>query len=216
MGGSRVGGKQDGGYVIPVQDHSDKILYSFGVGKDVSFDIAMVQLGYTSYLYDHTVKRLPQKNEMLIFHRLGVASENTKNLRTIKCFLKKYGHENRKITLKMDIEGAEWDILSRIDENVLCSFDKIIIEYHDLLDSKKSDQIVSSLSKINKYFAAIHIHACNFGGVTYCGELVMPHYIQVSYVNRKFYKVCECSKILPTEYDYPDDSSRSDIWTGRW
>ena len=67
--------------------------------------------------------------------------------------------------LKMDVEGAEWEILSCINENILARFDQIVLEYHELLaaDKEKEKLIFSALSKINSKHKLIHLHGNNMG-----------------------------------------------------
>ena len=60
VGYVRVGGDNDGGYVM-LDDFKRKIeaAYSFGIGSDVSWDEAMACRGIDVFMYDHTIEELP-------------------------------------------------------------------------------------------------------------------------------------------------------------
>lgn len=68
----RIGGENDGGYVMwkPLSDNN--IAYSFGISDDVSWDLQMVNLGYEVYQYDHTIDALPIQNKHFHYKKIGI------------------------------------------------------------------------------------------------------------------------------------------------
>ena len=58
-----LGQKRDGCYVL-LDDFQDvKIAYSFGIDGNVIFDEELAKRGIDIYMYDHTINRLPYRNE---------------------------------------------------------------------------------------------------------------------------------------------------------
>ena len=90
--------------------------YSFGVGHDVSWDVAVAGRGIDLFFYDHTVKRLPEPVPRGRFVRTGIRGrEPVAGQKTIEQVLADNGHAGRRdLVLKMDIEGAELEIVPKL------------------------------------------------------------------------------------------------------
>lgn len=71
----RYGRAGDGGYVL-VDDPAPGPLYSFGVGGDVSFEVAFADAhGVPVYLHDPTVAGPPARHPRFVFRRRGLGLE---------------------------------------------------------------------------------------------------------------------------------------------
>lgn len=68
----RVGRSKDGGYVMVTPFSQEKIAYSIGIADDVSWDKQMANDGYDVYMYDHTIKKCPEKNSKFHWKKIGV------------------------------------------------------------------------------------------------------------------------------------------------
>lgn len=214
----RVGGNADGGYIMAKPYSDERIAYSLGIGKNVSWDRQMADEGYRIYQYDHTIKKLPQAHTNFCWKKIGVtADRDSNNMRTLKSLMKENGHEKKQgMILKMDIEGCEWDVLNKINIETLNQFDQIAIEFHRLSDIKMRNRILGALKKISGSFAMIHIHGCNYSWVNYCNCLATPDTFEATLVNRNKYHVVKKSKILPCGLDWPDNPDTPEIWIGYW
>jgi FkbM family methyltransferase len=141
----------------------DSTVYSFGVGEDISFDLALIeQFGLRVHAFDPTprsaawlrTQKTPQK---FVFHEYGVAAhdgnavfhppENPRfvsyslvahgapsgvaveapvyRVRTIMDLL---GHERIDL-LKMDVEGAEYDVLADLIASGV-RVQQLLVEFH--------------------------------------------------------------------------------------
>jgi len=157
-------GTEYGGYaVIPAALGAESIVYSFGVGTDISFDEALIALrGVTVHAFDPTPRsvewvKAQSLPEQFVFHAWGIADfDGTARFHAPKdpthvshtvlesgnvgtgtvevpvlrlgTIMKKLGHD-RVDVLKMDIEGAEYDVLG----DVLGSgvpIPQVLIEFH--------------------------------------------------------------------------------------
>lgn len=214
----RVGGDEDGGYIMARPYSREFIAYSFGIGKNVSWDKQMAEAGYQVYQYDHTIRKLPQTHPNFHWKKVGItAGKDTKNLYTFRNLLRQNGHEKEKgMVLKMDIEGCEWEIFNEIDTQILNRFDQIVIELHRVSNLKKKKYILKALRKITNSFAVIHIHGCNYSSVNYCNNFITPDTLEVTFVNCNRFNVIPDGRLLPCNLDRPDNPNVPDIWLGKW
>jgi len=190
-------GKLDGAYwVCPNELSSESIVYSVGVGADVSFDIEIVEEhNCTAHAFDPTPEaiecventNLPEK---FVFHPVGVSSYNGTaifyppkksgmvshrmtpdsdtlqegimvQVKTLKSLLDDCQHEKVDI-LKIDIEGAEYDIV-----NDICSLaneiSQICIEFHHFFPKITAARTIRALVKLkDSGFKVFGRHGYNF------------------------------------------------------
>ena len=147
--------------VCPVGINSSSIVYSLGVGRNISFDIAMIEkYNVRVYAFDPTPGSIEWVKSRTVperfhFFDYGIASfdaaamlyDNPKHssqsilhrpkgeengievqFHKLKTVMDKLGHEKIDV-LKMDIEGAEYEVL----DNVLSSdikVDQLLVEFH--------------------------------------------------------------------------------------
>ena len=110
----RVGDTSDGAYVI-ASDIDHKICYSYGVGdNNIQFEQGLYDLhGIVSYAYDHTIDGIKNKPDYINYKKEGISHVKTIDCDTILNHILQNGHDNeRNMLLKIDVEGAEWPVLS--------------------------------------------------------------------------------------------------------
>ena len=95
-------------------------MYSYGAGTNSDCEMMFCEK-YNAIvrLYDHTVDTMPFKKDFLYFKKQGVGPEKTKSLNTIENHINENGDDNKKLLLKIDVEGAEWDTLFHIPNAIL-------------------------------------------------------------------------------------------------
>ena len=130
----------DGGKIVCMDElihdieNNECVIFSFGIANDWTFEDMMDGLGCTVYAFDPSVNFPSKRGRNITFEKLGVAAKkNEANLLdTLGNILKKYHHENRKISyLKMDIEGSELTGLpSWLSEGALKNVQQIAAEVH--------------------------------------------------------------------------------------
>ena len=109
----RIGNKNDGGYLMLNDFDRGSIAYSFGIGRDIGWEMEVSKMGYDVYMYDHTID-CPPRDSSLHFFKKGISNKDNINssLDTLGNFIKLNHHENKtNMVLKMDVEGAERDAL---------------------------------------------------------------------------------------------------------
>lgn len=214
----RVGRSSDGGYVMALPISEAKIAYSIGICDDVSWDMDMVRKGYEVYQYDHTIEMLPQENPHFHWQRYGVGKEDGDCIKTLATMLQENGHSLKNgLVLKMDIEGDEWDVLSSCTEEILQQFDQIVLEIHGLTRFTQKEKMIEELRLLNNTHAVVHIHGNNVGSIAYCGDLVTPDLLEVTYINRRKYRLGgKNDQIFFDGLDYPNRLDKPEIIINKW
>lgn len=160
------GNNYGGFYVHPELLNQDSIIYSLGIGEDISFDSAVIKKhNCFVFGFDPTPKSINwvKLNQVLpskfLFYEYGIADRSgmvdfflPKNIEHVsgsfvkqhnvtdkqkisvemKCWndiVKNFGHKQIDL-LKMDIEGAEYNVLDSILESSV-PIKQILIEFHD-------------------------------------------------------------------------------------
>lgn len=204
----RLGRPNDGGYVC-VDEAIKKggTAYSFGISDDVSWDRDLAEkYGCEIYQYDHTVNGLPEQNCKFHFTRSGISAKDEpgKHTMSLPSLLKANGHENTDgLVLKMDVEGAEWDILDALPQKVLLQFSMIVMEMHDFHLERKISKYVSILDKINQTHQLVHLHPNNCGDIWHCGDIAFTHAVEVTYVRKDLFTFEDGLFIVPQPIDQP-------------
>jgi hypothetical protein len=217
----RLGKDGDGGYVMVDDFDQSKIeaAYSFGILDDVSWDEAIANRGIDVFMYDHTIGGLPKENPRFHFFKTGVAGlEGGPNLKTLDALIAENRHqENRNMLLKMDIEGYEWDVFRQLPSSNINQFRQIVLEFHQLTpfgSEAAYNRIVEVLRKINQTHQAVHIHGNNWSVPAWIGDLVLPDFLEVSYVRRGDFKerLAPGTRQFPTDLDMPAFKDWPDIY----
>lgn len=133
LGKVRLGRPHDGGYVMLDDFGPVRAAYSVGINDDVSWDTAMAGFGIDIFQYDHTIDALPEPNPRFHWQKVGLAPAPADAMKTLPDLIRENGHENdHDLVLKLDIEGAEWDVLPALPPGCLDQFRQIVIEVHGL------------------------------------------------------------------------------------
>lgn len=191
----------DGGYACPksVIFNSD-ILYSYGVGDNSSFENNYTELtGKAAHMYDYTVNCTPvYKNH--IFHKEGLSGNPTSNCNNFLYHLQQNGDNDKKVLLKIDIEGAEYEWINNTDmKEVSTHVDGLIIEFHNC-----TNEVAGSFDRIMEHYNVVHWHHNNFGG-TYNNFPLVP---EVTFLNKSIAVGDYVSTLYPiVGLDIPNNGS---------
>lgn len=219
----RVGHPRDGGYVVIEEAclNSD-VLYTYGVADDVSFELDFVRRFpdcRNVYLYDHTIKEIPEFHPKFRFFQEGVAArwQHDPPLRPMVDHLRKTKDVHENATLKMDVEWAEWEVLAGAP--CLDHFEQIIVELHIIpvefrpeRQTKYFSQFFASvyerineelfaaytetIQAINRTHVAVHMHANNsllpMHYKVYGHDIAIPPLLELTFVNKRL-----CPKVVP-------------------
>jgi hypothetical protein len=154
----------------------------------------------------------PPERDGFSFWAEGIAAAATPGKDTLQSHLEKNGDQDRRFVLKMDVEGAEWDVLRNMPDAVLARCDQLVLEVHDLSGLGRStayplvplEQKVAVLRKLNHHFYCWHPHANNYASIHVIGGFKVPDVMELTWLNRRRYVAhADCDRRLPTALDDP-------------
>ncbi|MBR3622517.1 MAG: FkbM family methyltransferase [Selenomonadaceae bacterium] len=206
----RAGKNGDGGYVIVDQTvNQEKILYSFGVGYDISFELYMVKRGYEAYLYDYTVDGLPEKNEKCHFFKKGLAGVTKPDsdiFFTLPEFMDQNRHQDKmNMFLKIDIEGGETEVFLNLPIAIQKLFSQIVVEWHDLTHENRQEKIIAAMERLNSTHRLVHFHPNNYSRMAFYGDKCLSDVVECTYVRKDDYDFKSHEGLTMTELDAPCD-----------
>lgn len=228
----RIGHPNDGGYILlePLLDGVE-VVYSFGVEEDVTFDIEFgKRYGSIIRLYDHTIECIPQGEKggdvpHGIFYKQGIGSRTDGDIDTLQNYVDENNDNGKRMILKMDVEGCEWDSLYCCSDELLCQFEHILMECHghqfpypNLSTDHYGQQLpYEVLKKLNKNFYMFHAHPNNWGWNEPIGEYKIPTLLELSLVRKDLVKDVELyTGSYPTDVDGRNNPNRPDVDINFW
>lgn len=202
----RLGGPGDGGYVLVDRLRPAQAVMSFGVGPTVSFDRDLAERGHPVLLFDHTIDALPGEHPGFTWYPEGISglADPGAKLFTLADHMAKLPPGGEAPILKMDVEGAEWDVLTETPMGLLRRFEQIVLELHNLprMEGQRFRSMAwKALAKLSSSFTLCHVHANNFGTLaTVCGFPV-PETLEVTYIRSDLVEVAQSTTFYPTPLD---------------
>jgi hypothetical protein len=183
----RFGEPHDGGYLMCANLLDDvEAGYSYGIsgydgwGCDIS-----TKLRTTLHQYDCFDTREPAcPGGNTVFHAECVAettrTEEGRPFDTMENQFARNGDASKRLVVKMDVEGAEWDSLLHASDATLDRIDQLAIELHYI----NEERFVKALQRLQQFFHVAHLH---FNNVS-CAEGLAPFptwAYEVLFVNKR-------------------------------
>jgi FkbM family methyltransferase len=223
----RVGPNEDGGYVIADGLEYD-LFISCGIADDICFEDAFLDIHKIKCIaFDGTINSFPSCRNSIEWIPKNIGYLNTEKITNLKEYIK----DNKKIFLKMDIEGSEFNWIDSMTKEELENFSQIVLEVHWPFDVYR----MNMLKKLNETHYIIHIHGNNYcdrdipkhlpSGRSYDGTVTinngaliqvnLPEVFEVTYVNKKLFDnvLIKMKEIkFPTILDYPNNPNAKEIY----
>jgi hypothetical protein len=183
----RFGETNDGGYLMCGNLlNSVQVGYSYGIsgydkwGCDISTKRKVRLHQYDCF--NTTVPACPTGDT--VFHPECVAGAtgtvDGRLFDTIANQLSKNGDHGKRVALKIDVEGAEWDSFLHATDEVLQQIDQMAVEFHWVQDEKN----LRAVERLKRFFHVAHLHFNNFA----CTEGIAPFpswAYEVLFVNKR-------------------------------
>jgi hypothetical protein len=217
---TRIGRRRDGGYVLLDDLGTVSSIYSVGIGDEVTFDLEMAAKGKKIFMFDHTVEGPPVSHPNFHFfrHEIAATTDEAAGRFTIQHELERLGCTGRDdLLLKIDIEGAEYDVFPAMSPETLRHFRQLTMELHGLLglgDPAFRARFVSALSRINSVFTLFHVHANNSAPIGFVDGFAVADVLELSYVRSDIAERVPSAVLYPTIHDFPNWPPRPDylLW----
>ena len=212
----RVGGDNDGGYVVPNDFEGVDYCFSPGVGNLINFENDLIKKGIKCFLADQNINKT-YDSRFIDFEKKFIGPTTDDNYITLKDWIssKIDYKKNNELILQLDVEGDEYNILNSLDIYTLKKFRIILIEFHQLhyiFDSFTFKNIKKVFDKLNKYFYCTHIHPNNNPEfIVKERDIIIPPVMEFSYLRKDRSYIIEQKLNFPSEIDQPNNPSREDI-----
>ena len=203
----RFGEPTDGGYLMCGNLlRYTQAAYSYGInGYDGwGCDVA-TRLASTTHQYDCFNVEVPIcATGRTIFHPLCVAGtersdETGRRFESLSKQIADNGDRLRRLVVKMDVEGAEWESLLRTPNETLRRVDQLVLELHGV----DEERFVAVVQKLKRTFHIAHFHINNYS----CGDKYRPFpgwAYEVLLVNKRLARRVAGPVALPHPLDTPN------------
>ena len=183
----RFGSANDGGYLM-CENLIEPLdaAYSYGVGRNDDWGCEISRRYQVPvYQYDCFDPARPVcDGGKFIFHDECVGDRtgqrSTHFFETLENQISKNGDSARRVIIKMDIEGAEWESLLAASDQLLGSIPQLAMEMHGFDDPR----ILEVLRKLNRSFYLVNLHFNNWSCTSKAAPLPAWAY-QVLWVNKR-------------------------------
>jgi hypothetical protein len=219
----RLGKNADGGYLAPELALKDSdALFGYGILDDISFEEEFSKnYGKHSFGFDCGVENVNITNNLTHFIHECIATDNfvydAAKYSNISSFSQQIEHlklEGKKIFIKMDIEGGEYDAFKGILDNSDL-VPGIVMELHVDKNVESFNQAIFLLSGLNEKFYLLNIHGNNCADYYFTASNVrgrVPLILQLTYINKNLVKSARVSddQSHPSKKDMPNCPRRKD------
>ena len=201
----RIGGKADGGYLVP--DDLDGIEYCFspGVSTLADFENELADRKIKSLLADYSVDAPPISRPEFTFDKKFLGATDHGQFFTLASWKDKYLKDySGDLILQMDIEGAEYQVILNTPDRLLSQFRILVIEFHSLdklLDPFVFGLFSSCFEKILNSFYVVHLHPNNCCGSVRSGDIEIPRIMEFTFLNKRRVSRAEPQTALPHPLD---------------
>jgi len=182
----RVGGKFDGSYVVPLELlNNDTYLLSGGIANNNKIEIYAASKGVTGLQIDNSIIAPPQLHANMEFVNATLSNRNDHSHISLKTLVEE-APKNKKILLKIDIEGGEIEAVGTLPKKTLKKIHCLVIEIHNLSSlTKKECKISKLLHSLNSAgLKPVYLQANNACLTYTLGGILIPDNIEVTYVKK--------------------------------
>lgn len=217
----RFGDPHDGGYLLCANllasAHS---VYSYGIdGRDQWGCDVSRRIGVPVHEYDcFNVSRPACADPHAVFHEecVGPVRRTDQAGRIFDSLENQFmvnGDGAKRLVVKMDVEGAEWETLLKAPAPVLQRIDQLVVELHGI----GLEQHLETVRRLKEIFHVVHVH---FNNVT-CAERIDPFpatTYEVLFVNKRTATATGAVAPRSSLLDAPNDPNAADCQApaSRW
>jgi hypothetical protein len=183
----RYGSEHDGGYLLCENlVPGIQVAYSYGIGSEDNWgcDVSR-QFGVTVHQYDCFTPHRPLcEGGRFVFHNQCVGGTRetieSRPFDTIAAQIASNGDAGKRLLVKIDVEGAEWDALFTTPDDVLDTIDQMAMELHGTNESR----FVELIRRLKTRFYLVNLHFNNWTCTAETAPLPAVAF-QVLWVNKR-------------------------------
>ncbi len=182
----RVGGENDGGYLLPDDLADIENCFSPGVSTTATFEEDLYRRGIRSFLADYSVDGPPASLAGYAFDKKFLGSYNSDSHFTLAHWVNSRLPDHAgDLILQMDIEGSEYPVLMETSEEILKKFRIIVVEFHfmeQLFNREIFPLLREAFAKLLRHFCVVHIHPNNYRKLTRYGNVLIPNLVEMTFL----------------------------------
>ena len=184
----RVGGKNDGGYLLPDDLSGVSTCFSPGIDVTASFEKDLACRGILSHLADASVDGAPDNFRILSFEKKYLGVVNDGDYITLEHWVRNKASGLGDLILQMDIEGGEYQTIIATPMDILRRFRIIAIEVHYVQDWFNNfiswETAQDFFSKLLADFHVVHLHPNNNCPFIQVDDLLMPTVFEITLLRK--------------------------------
>ena len=183
----RVGGANDGGYLIPDDLDGIAACFSPGVADTATFEVGLCCRGIGSHLADGSVDNAPKGFTPLSFTKKYLDGYNDENNMTLERWVKREAPLTGDLILQMDIEGGEYATIMATPQGILDRFRIICVEIHETdawFNPIAWNTVQTFFAKLTEDFHVVHNHPNNNCGQVTNGNILLPRVFELTLLRR--------------------------------
>ena len=210
----RIGGNNDGGYLVPDDFAGIAACFSPGVGPTITFEKSIADRGIECWLADASVPGLPITHSLFHFDKKFVGVVDDEQTTTLDRWVGGYAPAEGDLLLQMDIEGAEWPVLINVSDAVLDRIRILVLELHSmhhLLDDFAFPFMTAMLDRLLRRFHVVHVHPNNDKPPIEVGGLSIPRIMEITFLRRDRAEATGYATAFPHPLDQPNFADRVDF-----
>jgi hypothetical protein len=184
---ARIGGPNDGGYLMCANLIAGlESAYSYGIGGEDSWGCAISRAHRVPVhqydCFEPTKVECPGAAFRLNAECVGPRTEvkESRPFDTLANHIARNGDTGRRLVVKMDVEGAEWETILATPDDVLAAIDQMAMELHGL----DEPDVLAGLRKLKTHFYLVSVHFNNQSCTAAAKPLPASAY-QVLLVNKR-------------------------------
>jgi hypothetical protein len=210
----RIGGDADGGYLIPDDLAGIQNCFSPGVSDVADFELALAERGIRCLLADYSVNQPPVEHSKFHFEKKFLGIDNDEIFTTLESWIERNNPDSSDMILQMDIEGAEYGVISDTSHATLGRFRILVIEFHELstlLDRQGYELINNSFRKLLRQFDIVHAHTNNYAKSSVYKTFEIPPVIEFTFLRKDRISTRQPTTVFPHPLDHKNVPDRPDI-----
>lgn len=209
----RVGGANDGGYLIPDDLSGISTCFSPGVDVTATFEKDLLQRGIRSHLADASVDAPPDGLEVASFTKKYLGGFYTDGYMTLDSWMSECHAFMGDYILQMDIEGAEYQTILAADRNALNRFRIIVMEIHHVqawFNPIAWDVVNVFFDKLLADFYVVHNHPNNNCPFLDVDGILMPTVFELTLLRKDRAEPIGYCTQFPHPLDQPNVTNKPD------
>lgn len=154
--------------------------YIYGKGKYYLFKYFVATALWKPYIYLHRALGYKIK-----FYSEGLATKKEKNYDSFPNHIKRFKDEKKKIFLKIDIDGGEYEIFKNAEFiAALSNVVQLAVEFHNVKGNLM--ELKNIMDSISDKLSMVHIHGNNWGGTFEYEGKKIPNVLELTFIANNF------------------------------